>query len=194
MIVASIQAASPGYCLGQAELGTLNTFPRSASWDCCENVTQSLCFLTEQKDHMCINVRTLLSVVNRTYLSPTDCGTGDEFIRPVLNGNSTKFIQMQRREERDFLYVGNPALIYTSVLLSDYCPRFSLVPLAAPDILDKLCKYIISFSGGLAVLNVIPSLLLDGQHMIKVLLGKNKYFSFSLLCESVPKMNHFKGN
>ena len=35
-----------------------------------------------------------------------------------------------------------------------------------------MCNYIISFSSALAVLNVIPSMLLDGQHMMQVLLGR----------------------
>ena len=174
MIVHAIETENEGYCLDHSVLesitGNSSTYT-SVNRDCCRNASQSLCFNVNQRNvNVCVNVRTLLSVVTVTNPIYASCDGGEEFIRPILDGNSTKFIQIQRKYDKDFLFVGNPALIYTSTEVSDYCPRLSLLPRALPDIVNKLCKYTISFSSGLAVLNVIPSLLLDGQHMIKVLL------------------------
>jgi hypothetical protein len=39
-----------------------------------------------------------------------------------------------------------------------------------PDCLLKLARYVASFSGALAVLNVVPCYMLDGQHMMEVLM------------------------
>ncbi len=46
-----------------------------------------------------------------------------------------------------------------------------MLPTLLPEIMMKMLSYVMSFSAALALLNVIPSLLLDGQHMIIVLLG-----------------------
>ena len=54
--------------------------------------------------------------------------------------------------------------------LSTYTPHHALLPLLLPDRLSKLLRYLASISLALAVLNVVPSYLLDGQHMLRAAL------------------------
>ncbi len=68
----------------------------------------------------------------------------------------------------DFLFVGSPAEVYQTVRVSDYAPS-SFLPAGLPDRAELLAHYVASFSGALAVLNVVPCYMLDGQHIIRVL-------------------------
>lgn len=88
---------------------------------------------------------------------------------PQFTDNTTKLVMVNRKDEKDFLFIGNPAEIYTNSEVTEYAPKLSFLPLALPDMLIKLCNYMAAFSAALAVLNVVPSYLLDGQHMIRVL-------------------------
>ena len=94
--------------------------------------------------------------------------------------------------EGHFIFVGSPAEIhqvdtptshtptatppptfilpFQSVELSSFSPRSPLLPLRLPSQLSKLLRYISSISLALALLNVVPSYLLDGQHMVPYLL------------------------
>jgi len=88
---------------------------------------------------------------------------------PQFTDNTTKLVIVTRKKPKDFLFIGNPAEIYSSTEVTAYVPKYSFLPLQLPDIVTKLSNYIATFSAGLAVLNVVPSYLLDGQHMIRVL-------------------------
>ena len=68
----------------------------------------------------------------------------------------------------DFLFVGNPAEIYHSTEVTDYSPAYPALPLRLPSMVELLSHYMASFSGALAVLNVVPCFMLDGQHMTRV--------------------------
>ena len=110
--------------------------------------------------------------------------------QPVFPANSTKFVQIRREERKDFLFVGNPALIYTSIRTSKYCPRLNILPPLLPGMIERLLNYVVSFSLGLAVLNVVPSIMLDGHHMIGVILGK-KFIVPILALHPFFKMHSF---
>ena len=69
----------------------------------------------------------------------------------------------------DFLFVGNPAEVYQGVEVVDYVPRSASAPVRFPSMIELLAHYVASFSGALAVLNVVPCFMLDGQHMTRVL-------------------------
>ena len=50
--------------------------------------------------------------------------------------------------------------------MSNYVPKSILIPLDLPYILQTFCKYLISLSGALVVLNVVPCYALDGQWIL----------------------------
>ena len=81
----------------------------------------------------------------------------------------TKLLVIQRAGDKEYLYIGNPGYVYQEATMSGFVPRSSWLPLRLPDFLLTLLEFLTAFSGGLAVLNVVPSYLLDGQHIIKVL-------------------------
>lgn len=174
-IINAIHEPNRGYCIPNARIQSqiLSESSQTFDLDCCSNSSKnnSLCFAIDDRiGTNCLQVRELLSGVNLTCDNRGDC-LGDELCgRPVFSLNATKFVLIKRTNWKDFLFVGNPAVIYTSIHLSNYCPTVTFLPADLPEVVIKLCNYIISFSGALAMLNVIPSLMLDGQHMIKVLL------------------------
>jgi len=145
--------------------------------NCCDkkNESSSVCFQIYIQGGLvtssCLPARSLVEGSESTGCSKAeDCHDDHLCALPVFTSNNTKFIQIVRSSDKHFLYVGNPVLIYTSTYLSDFCPRSSFVPVNFAEMISKLCTYVISFSAALALLNVVPSLLLDGQHMILVIL------------------------
>ena len=70
----------------------------------------------------------------------------------------------------DVLYLGSAASLYQTVSLSEFTPRLSLLPLTLVDSSLKLCDYFIKFSGALALLNMVPCIHLDGQHITEAVI------------------------
>jgi len=191
-ILTSIQNPPHGLCINKEKVEALESIDDA---DCCalnSESSTSLCFQIYNQQHLtssrCLPARALLLESGEgvgCWSSESTCPVGYACAVPVFNNNNTKFIQINRENDKEFLYVGNPAFIYSSVQLSDYCPRYSMLPSFLPEILMKLFSYVMSFSSALALLNVVPSLLLDGQHMILVLLdillvGRFKIYSKQL--------------
>lgn len=67
------------------------------------------------------------------------------------------------------LFFGHPADIYRTVDVSDWVPKYSFLKPSIPESLVLLCKYITMFSAGLAVINIVPCFLFDGQYIINIL-------------------------
>ena len=68
------------------------------------------------------------------------------------------------RQQAHLHYSG---LIYKFSSVSNYSPNFVFLPLSLPDMMLKLLRFIAAFSGGLAVVNLVPSYLLDGHHIAR---------------------------
>jgi S2P endopeptidase len=184
-----------GYCVANRtihELATMKAAPAAAdnNGDCCPATAggEHLCFsaIASQivSSSYCLPARGLVSSSNGTCRSSESCyQDGHSCLVPTFGGpsaanNSMKLVHLGRRRlggvagtvQKDFLFVGNPAVIYTTISQSDYCPRYGWLPGWLPDCLLKLARYVASFSGALAVLNVVPCYMLDGQHMMEVLM------------------------
>ncbi|GLD69166.1 membrane-bound transcription factor site-2 protease isoform X1 [Lates japonicus] len=56
------------------------------------------------------------------------------------------------------------------VSLTNFVPRFGFLHLDLPVFLETFCKYVVSLSGALAVVNSVPCFALDGQWMLNALL------------------------
>ena len=87
----------------------------------------------------------------------------------VMETNTTRLIILSRKDEKDFLFIGNPGLLYSELTVSEFVPQLAWLSPSAPDVILKFLSYLSAFSAGLAVLNVVPSYLLDGQHIVRVL-------------------------
>ena len=186
-ILAALQEADHhGYCVANTTIRQLAMPDTGPLEDCCPAAAggEHLCFAAKAtKEYRCLPVRELLSKANATCLPveaapcphPDDACLVPTFGDAAAASNtSTKLVRLGRSGDlvvkKDFLFVGNPAVIYTTVTLSDYCPRYSWLPTSLPDSLLKMARYVASFSGALAVLNVVPCYMLDGQHMMEVLM------------------------
>lgn len=56
-------------------------------------------------------------------------------------------------------------LQYT-VSLSSFVPRHNFLSIDLPVVIETFCKYLISLSGALAVINAVPCFALDGQWIL----------------------------
>lgn len=68
------------------------------------------------------------------------------------------------------LFFGDPLDLAYFVGVSDFVPRAAVVPLNWPYFFETVCKYVISLSGALALINVVPCFALDGQFILSALL------------------------
>ena len=148
---------------------TVGLTPSSQHYCCPADRPDCLCFSSQHSPPSCLPVRPLVARAGGGW-----CGDSCEAVRhtcwtPRLESNHTKLLVITRRAEKDFLYIGNPAVLYTELTVSEFTPVFSWLSPAAPDILLNFLSYLSAFSAGLAVLNVVPSYLLDGQHIVRVL-------------------------
>ncbi|ESN99309.1 hypothetical protein HELRODRAFT_107238 [Helobdella robusta] len=74
-----------------------------------------------------------------------------------------KVIYDDANNKQPLLFLGHPYDLFYSLSVSDYQPKWNYLPLHLPYILETFCKYLISLSGALAIMNVIPCYALDGQ-------------------------------
>lgn len=142
---------------------------------CAPSSTQHLCFeyleaegaALELPQHSCLPGRVVVEAAELMCLRAGDCTSGLHCLRPSLE-NSTKLVRIERLDAKVVLYIGHPAQIFHMVQVSDYVPLY-FISSTIPDMVTRLCKYIIIFSAGLAAINVIPCFYLDGQYIIHAL-------------------------
>jgi len=114
------------------------------------------------KSFSCLPARQLLERSTSTCISEEECDEDSSCILPALE-NSTRLVQVERNGREDALYICQVSELYYAVSPSNYVPRFKYFPVIIPYIVEMFLKYIISFSGALAMLNAIPCYALDGQ-------------------------------
>ncbi|XP_034718686.1 membrane-bound transcription factor site-2 protease [Etheostoma cragini] len=90
-------------------------------------------------------------------------------VTPSLE-NQTRFIRVTHPPNTHMLFVGYPPHLQYAVSLTNFLPRFGFLHLDLPVFLETFCKYVVSLSGALAVVNSVPCFALDGQWMLNALL------------------------
>lgn len=166
-----------GFCLSldvlsQLDVSTTSYKTLTDSVECCSNATNThLCFGYKKKRnsaslYACLPARST-SERMKCY-AKNDCShleTSSVCVLPSLD-NTTKLLRILNEGKQAILFLGHPLDIYYSVTLSNYVPYSSLFPLNLPYILETFYKYLISLSGALAILNVVPCYALDGQWIL----------------------------
>ena len=110
-----------------------------------------------------------------------------ECVKPVLPYLHEKLWLMKRgKGEKDFLFIGFSTDLMSGIeILSDYVPKYDIVPVGLPILIEKGLYYTCSFSLALALINIVPCVMLDGQFIIKTLMqiccSHTKAFYFSSL-------------
>lgn len=154
-------------------------------YDCCsENKHGHLCFeylennngIIEIPPHICLPVRTIIEK------SPKFCTTDVQnclgnlhCIRPMLQ-NSTNLFKIKVVGKQDVVYIGLASDLLYTLKVSPYIPKYIFQNSMIPDLITKILKYFVVFSTGLAIVNVIPCIFMDGQHIVNglvhIFLGK----------------------
>lgn len=145
--------------------------------ECCEKSDgQNLCFeylepahgIVELPQHMCLPVRRIIeSDFEKCYLTEGfNCPMEYHCVKPILQ-NTTSLMVIKRMNKPDVLYIGHPFDVHHTVIVSQYIPKSKLFPSSIPEGFEKAMKYIIMFSIGLAVVNVFPCFVFDGQFIIQ---------------------------
>ncbi|XP_071449256.1 membrane-bound transcription factor site-2 protease [Hetaerina americana] len=184
-----------GFCIGITFL-LQNTSPTAFkdlladSTNCCPNYkSEHLCFTTTFPEDVVKQVsdldRTLLKknclparkvieesgISCRTHLSCPDAKP--LCIHPLL-ANDTYLLTIERtsgepHQPKIVIFLGHPAEVWFGIQVSDFVPRARFLSIFAsrlPDISLLLMKYIAILSSGLALINMLPIFMFDGQYII----------------------------
>ncbi|XP_078001511.1 membrane-bound transcription factor site-2 protease-like [Glandiceps talaboti] len=171
-----IHQPTKGYCMSADEIQNLNTAKSvikapDGSMQCCSNTSLSdLCFIYSSKEltdkkYACIAARPVTDRLScKTF---RDCLVFRDMrcLYPSLP-NNTYLVRVIHDSGPALLYVGDPYLLLYTVSISGYVPKYNFLPLDLPNMVETLCKYMISLSGALAMLNSVPCYALDGQWIL----------------------------
>lgn len=170
-----------GLCISEELIHNITLTSQSGVKNLCcpQERSDSLCFHgVKSGRNQCLPVRKVLDGSRSVFCDMWDpfqnsdegvCESGFDCMVPQLSVNHSKLIIVERKSKKDFLFVGHPVEIFIQTEVTNFLPNYSFLPICLPDIFIKVCRYVASFSSALAVLNVVPSYLLDGYHMIRVL-------------------------
>lgn len=146
--------------------------------DCCgADKTDRLCFeyldnndgVAELPPYMCLPVRRIMETFNQ-YCSPSNRACPDNLhcIHPLLP-NATTLMQIKRLQKSDIIYIGHPMDILYTINISPFIPNYVFSTTHVPDTIMKVLRYVMIFSLGLGLVNLIPCIYMDGQHIAKAL-------------------------
>ncbi|KAL1006228.1 hypothetical protein UPYG_G00069510 [Umbra pygmaea] len=182
-LTASIHSPQPGYCVSSLTLQPSwaqgRAFRRlDGSIECCSNNSLTdLCFSfskLQAREFACLPVRKMLSG-SSVCRSNADCHSNPDDQSPSLCvtpslENQTRLIRLTHPPNSHMLFVGYPPHLQYAVSLTNFAPRFGFLNLDLPVVTETFCKYVVSLSGALAVVNSVPCFALDGQWMLSALL------------------------
>ncbi|RZC39934.1 Peptidase M50 domain containing protein [Asbolus verrucosus] len=145
---------------------------------CCNSDNHGkLCFeyldskdsILELPPYACLPGRTVIEVsTNFCSADPHWCPKDTFCFRPVLV-NNTNLFRIKRVGRNDVIYIGLMSDLWRTVVVSSYIPKYSFLGYAIPDVTTKFLGYVVMFSMGLAIVNILPCLFMDGQHIINTL-------------------------
>ncbi|XP_012675652.1 membrane-bound transcription factor site-2 protease isoform X2 [Clupea harengus] len=178
------QQPQTGYCAGTKNLQISWAAGRAykrldGTMECCSNNSLTdLCFSyhnnQDGKMYACLPARKTMES-SRTCRTNADCqqpqpkqqdGAGPSLCMVPSLENQTRLIRVRHPPHQDMLFVGYPSHLQYSVSLTNFVPRLSFLHLDLPVLLETFCKYLVSLSGALAVVNAVPCFALDGQWML----------------------------
>lgn len=145
--------------------------------DCCDREkSKNICFeyldmadgILELPSHACLPGRTVVEKSMNFCTTDTHmCPSGFFCFRPIL-ANGTNLFKIICNQ-KNVIYLGLASDIYRTVEISSYIPNIFFKSTVLPDIVTKFVKYTAVFSLGLAIVNVIPFIYMDGQHIADIL-------------------------
>ena len=79
-------------------------------------------------------------------------------------------LEIERRLGQPVLYIGQVEELFATIYVSDYVARTSFMSTKIVHFSEQLLRYLVSFSAGLALLNVVPCVAMDGQYIARALI------------------------
>lgn len=160
-------------------------------YDCCsKEKSENLCFeyiernngILEIPPHMCLPVRKIVEQSTIFCNNNAKCENGLHCIKPIFD-NVTNLFKINRREKPDIVYIGHASDLTQTIKVSSFIPRLFFNNTALPDAVQKFLTYIVVFSFSLGILNLIPVLFMDGEHITKFIcqLTLSKHLSSNLI-------------
>ncbi|KAG5667950.1 hypothetical protein PVAND_015910 [Polypedilum vanderplanki] len=152
--------------------------------ECCSKSNPAVnCFENFDEErlpqYVCLNIRNAIEHSKAYCQESLTCTEHISCVKPLLANTSTIIHIKRRNRVKDFVYYGHPIDIIGSVEISQFIPKTKTFSPAFADSIALLLKYLVVFSSGLAIVNVIPCYGLDGQHLINAIISNlpSKYFS-----------------
>ncbi|XP_048348504.1 membrane-bound transcription factor site-2 protease [Sphaerodactylus townsendi] len=183
-----------GYCIKATIQQQLSVSSRGfrrldGTIECCSNNSLTdVCFSysnnLDSRLYTCLPAR---KAIEASRLCRTNMDCQKDFVpslcvTPSLE-NQTRLIRVKHSSQIDMLFVGHPLHLQYTVSLSSFIPRHSFLSVDLPVVLETFCKYLISLSGALAVINAVPCFALDGQWIL------NSFLEATLSMLIVEKQN-----
>lgn len=155
--------------------GTVSCCKPSNSLNCFENFDEE-----RLPQYVCLEIRKTIEHSKNYCHKGRKCPEHMSCVKAILP-NSTTIIHIKRKNRSlDFVYYGHPMDILYSVEVSSFIPKTKIFEPWFADVVALMLKYLVVFSSGLAVVNVIPSYGLDGQYLMNTILNDclpSRYFS-----------------
>ncbi|KAM9319274.1 membrane-bound transcription factor site-2 protease [Gastrophryne carolinensis] len=183
-----------GYCITTASLQQLHfpsrVFKRlDGSVECCSNNSLTdVCFSFtrngESLQYACLPARKTIqaSLECRSNIDCQKAAPKSMCAIPSIE-NQTRLIRVKHPPQLDMLFIGYPLHLEYGVSLSSFIPRYNFLSIDFPVMIETFCKYLISLSGALAVINAVPCFALDGQWIL------NSFLEATLRSVIVEKEN-----
>ncbi|KAM4796985.1 membrane-bound transcription factor site-2 protease [Rhinophrynus dorsalis] len=166
-----------GFCINPSTLQQLH-FPSrvyrrlDGSVECCSNNSLSdICFSynnnKDKQQYACLPARKSIQT-SQECRSNLDCQKRDDTSICAVPSieNQTRLIRVKHPPQVDMLFIGYPVHLEYAVSLSSFIPRYNFLSIDIPVVIETFCKYLISLSGALAVINAVPCFALDGQWIL----------------------------
>ncbi|XP_017775355.1 PREDICTED: membrane-bound transcription factor site-2 protease [Nicrophorus vespilloides] len=170
-----------GYCVETDMVHNLDESVQlrqtNTAFDCCPHGKEDgICFeyiektdgVMEIPPHACLPARIIIETSQHHCKNSVECPDELHCLKPLLENNTSLF-KISRVGKAPVIYIGHPSDIFLTVKISSYIPKYSLSKHLHPDVMLKFLEYLIVISFGLALINVIPCLFMDGQHIIHCL-------------------------
>lgn len=185
-LLETIEHVTPGYCVDKLlvqeyDQSIPDLIKQKNAAHCCKTDDEShgyLCFEYNKKSsefllNSCLPARTIIEKSYYQCHSTYACLKRDTFcVRPALHNNKTKVVRIKRRIGKDILFIGDPADVYKTIIVSNWVAKFEFLDSELPDFITTLSKYITVLSAGQAIINVIPCFLFDGQYILIIFVNK----------------------
>lgn len=155
--------------------GTVSCCPLNPALNCFENLDED-----RLPQYVCLNIRKTVEH-SQDYCHKVACPEHSSCLKPILANTSTIIHMKRKNRVKDLVYYGHPYDILRYVEISAYIPKTKIFEPSLGDGIKLLLKYITVFSSGLAIVNVLPCLGLDGYFLSNAVIGNlpSKHFSKS---------------